>query len=103
LLTLYLFVLSVIAGTNEEEGFGVKSSVKLYRRQQITHMKSRRNRNSFFHVDGYSYVKNKFAKKYGSSFHFWKTNITSYPTINYGEPVRILQKPNLAHLPQLDF
>ena len=95
LLTLYLFVLSVIAGTNEKEGLSVKSSVKLYRRQQITYsfvkeaslhryMKSRRNRNSFFHVDGYSYVKNKFAKKYGNSFHFWKTNITSYPTINYG-------------------
>ena len=114
LLTLYLFALSIITGTNEEEGLSVKSSVKLYRRQQITYslvkeaslhryMKSRRNRNSFFHVDGYSYVKNKFAKKYGNSFHFWKTNITSYPTINYGEPVRILQKPNLAHLPQLDF
>ena len=36
-------------------------------------------------------------------FQYWKVNITSYPTIDYGKPVEVLNQPILETIHQLDF
>lgn len=66
-------------------------------------MANRRNKDSFFHVEGYSSLKNKLFTEYGKPFDYRKVNISSYPNINYGEPVIVHQQPDLTALPQLFF
>lgn len=47
-------------------------------------------------------MKNDLVKKLGKAFQFWKVDIDSYPTINYGEVVRVIQEPDLSNLEKVD-
>lgn len=48
-------------------------------------------------------MKNDLVQKYGGPFQFRTVDLPSYPTINYGDSVRVMQEPNLTSLPNVDF
>lgn len=107
-ISLFLFF-SILKNVLDEDSVSdiaiasPKKSISFSQGGQSYLMVVRRSHSAFFHIDGYSSLKNDLTRKYGLSFHFWKTNLSSYPNIDYGEPVQVIHAPSLEQLPSLDY